>query len=52
MNQNWNKPEIVELNIKSTEKHNGNHYGWNNPHNPHYGCHCGCLGNDDVNVMS
>lgn len=48
MKKNWNRPEIVELDIKSTEKHNGNHYGWNNPHNPHYGCQ----GNDDADVIS
>ena len=50
----WNTPEIVELDISSTEKHNGNHYGWNNPHNPHHECHChcGCCGNDDVDMMS
>lgn len=54
MKKNWNTPEIVELDISSTEKHNGNHYGWNNPHNlhnPHYDRHCGCHCND-VDVMS
>ena len=48
----WNTPEIVELDISSTEKHNGNHYGWNNPHNPHHECHCCVGGNDDVDMMS
>lgn len=43
----WNKPEIIELNISSTEKHNGNHFGWNNPHNPHCGCH-GDVDNTDI----
>ena len=48
----WNKPEIIELDISSTEKHNGNHYGWNNHHNPHHCCHCGCHDNEDVGVVS
>ena len=48
----WNSPEIVELDISSTEKHNGNHYGWNNPHNPHHECHCHCCGGDDADMMS
>ena len=48
----WNTPEIVELDISYTEKHNSNHYGWNNPHNPHHECHCCCCGGDDVDMMS
>lgn len=34
--KSWEKPNIIELNISDTEKNNGNHYGWNNPNNPHY----------------
>ena len=52
----WNTPEIVELDISSTERNNGNHYGWNNPHNPphecHCHCHCDCCGNNDADMMS
>lgn len=48
----WNTPEIAELDISYTEKQNGNHYGWNNPHNPHHECHCWCHGGDDVDMMS
>ena len=52
----WNTSKIVELDINSTEKHNGKHYGWNNPHNPHHECHCNCgcscCDNDDTDMMS
>lgn len=48
----WNTPEIVELDISFTEKHNGNHYGWNNPHNPHHECHCGYEEVDNTDMKS
>ena len=50
--KNWNKPKMVELSIKSTEKNNrnhyGNHYGWNNQQNPH--CCYGCDDNEDIDT--